>query len=376
MALKATDNVPASYSLAVGDATAVDPLQEVASFDSVNIAFSLDAGAECSFTVLGNSATAQTISELTSDVWLYRDSLLVARFRIVGIGQTWGPDGSDEVQVTAVSYKRLLHSRHVGYRTTFDQVGQADIIASLIADTQSRPGGDWGVINGTLDNDGRIRDRTIEAGENLGSMLENFSAIIGGPVWDIDGDLRLQVRSGRVETFPVQHVPLMLGANVRALSRAAGTGEYANSVFVDGDNGLTSPVWADAAGITSDPRGRWERAAGFPNVSLQATLQEKAEGLVNEYQSPLSQWSCDVEPSRYLTDCSFEPGDLVSVVVPETAAAPVGVPGFFVYGQVMAVNVTFTADGDFTVGMEVIEVDASLMPAGVVESGVDVGANI
>ena len=368
MAVGVALNVQAVYSVAVGDASAVDPLQEVTSFESVSLSFSLDAGSECSFTVPGQSAAARQISELASDVWLYRDEVLVNRFRVIGVGQVWGPDGDDTVSITAVSYKRLLHSRHVQFGATYTGEGQADIIADLVATTQATAGGDWGVTAGSLDNDGRFRDRTYVPGENIGTILENLSAVIDGPSWDIDGSLELNVRSGRAETFPVQTVPIMLGATARGLSRAAGTGSFANSVFVDGAVG-TVPVRVDAADILVDPRGRWELTAGFPNVNLQDTLDEKADGLVEVLKSPLAQWSCDVEPSRYLTDCYFEPGDLVQVVVPATVAAPIGVPGFSEWGQVMSVSAVFTGDGDLSVSMEVIEVPDSVLSALGLEEG-------
>ena len=248
-----------------------------------------------------------------------------------------------------------MNARHVQTPLTYSNTGQADIIAAIYAHTQSQPGGDWGVTDGTLDNDGRFRDRSYVLGENIGTILANLSGVIGGPSWRVTGDLTLEVRSGDPATFPVQGVPLLLGGTARSLTRNAGTGEFANSVFVDGDSSVTVPVVADVSNILTDPRGPWERAAGFPTVVLQDTLAEKADGLVAQYASPVATWTCEVEASRYLTDAPFSPGDLVTVVVPETVAAPIGNPGFSVTGQVMNLTLGFTADGALSVSMEVIE---------------------
>lgn len=350
-----------TFTVAVGDSSASGPLQEVASFDSMSLNSSLDGGCEVAFTVPGESATARLINELASDVWVYRAGGIFQRYRVVGVGQTWGPDGDDVVSVQGVCYKRIINARHVQSPLTFSNTGQADIIAAIYAHTQTQTGGDWGITNGTLDNDGKFRDRSYVLGENLGSILDNLQGVIGGPVWRISGDLTLEVRSGDPATFPVQGVPLMLGGTARSLTRNAGTGEFANSVFVDGDSSVTVPAVADDANILSDPRGRWERAEGFPNVSLQATLQEKAEGLVEEYASPVATWSVEVEPGRYLTDAPFSPGDLVTIVVPETVAAPIGNPGFSVTGQVMNLALAFSADGALSVKMEVVETPGALV---------------
>lgn len=346
------------FTIAVGDSSASSPSQEVASFDTLGLSLSLDAGGECSFTVPGNSATAQIINELASDVWVYKSGVIFARYRIISIGQAWGPDNDDVVSVMAVDYKRLMNARHVQTALTYTATGQADIIAAIIAHTQSQPGGDWGITNGTLDNDGQFLNRSYALGENIGTILADLSGVINGPYWSVDGGLILNVSSGDITTFPIEGTPIMLGGTARALFRSGGTGEFANSVFVDGDSASTTPVVADTALIATDPRGRWERAVGFPNVVEQAMLTQYADGLVEEFNSPLSTWSCDIDAARYLTDAAFAPGDRVTVVVPATVAAPIGNPGFSVTGQVMTVSLSFTADGALTVSMEVIETSA------------------
>lgn len=350
-----------TFTVAVGDSSASIPKQEIASFDQVSLNSSLDGGCDVAFTVPGNSATARLINELASDVWVYQNGGIFQRYRIVGIGQTWGPDNDDVVSVQGVCYKRIVNARHVQSPLTYAATGQADIIAAIYAHTQSQPGGDWGVTNGTLDNDGQFRDRSYVLGENIGNILNNLQNVIDGPAWRISGDLTLEVRSGDPATFPVQGVPIMLGGTARSLTRNAGTGEFANSVFVDGDSSVTVPAVADDLNILTDPRGRWERAAGFPNVVEQATLTEKAAGLVAEYASPVATWSCEIEPSRYLTDAPFSPGDLVTIVVPETVAAPIGNPGFSVTGQVMNLALGFSADGALSVSMEVVETPGVLV---------------
>lgn len=346
------------FSFAVGPANG-NPVQEVASFDSVSLGMSFDTGSDLSFAIPGNSPTARLISELASDVWMFTNGAITGRFRIVAIGQSWGPNNEDEVAVSAVCYKRLMSSRLLtpAANLEYTNTPQADLIADIIDRLQSLEGGDMGIdtAGGVLDSDGRNRDRTFVAGENVGTILENLSGVIDGPWWGIDGHLNLNVLPGRPEAWPERSMPVMLGATARSLSRGAGTGEFANAVFVDGDSDSTTPVMATAAGLSSDPRGRWERAVGFPNVTLQTTLTEKANGLIADFGSPLAQWSCEIEPGRFLTDADYRVGDRVTIVVPETVAAPIGNPGFSTTGQVMSTSLSYSADGALDVSMEVIE---------------------
>lgn len=357
MALSPIRSLPAAadiYTIAVGDWQADDPRQEVGAFGSIAISSNLDSGCECTFDVPGNSPAAQEIDELATDVWLYRSGSVRSRYRIVAVEQTWGPDGGDVVSVTAVCYKRLMASRHVISPLAFSATPQAEIIRDLIEHTQSQPGGDLGITVGTLDSGGVSRERNYVRGENLGQILDNMQNVIDGPWWEIDGGKRLNVKP--FSAFPTRLTPLQLGVNVRSLTRSSGASAFANVVYVDGDKAATTPVVELSPTVETDPRGRWERAVGFPNVILQSTLDEKAEGLVESLRTPLAQWSAQIEPERYLLDSEFSPGDFVTIVVPATVAAPIGNPGFSVPAQVLNVSLNIDADGGTAVSMELIEV--------------------
>lgn len=349
MAVAAADR----FTIAVGPWTQDEPEQEIGQFGQVDVAANLDDGADVSFSVRGRSPTAKLISELDTDVWLFRDELPFIRARIIAITQAWGPDGQDEVSVTAVDYKRLFNARHVVSELTFSATDQAQIVWGLIQHAQAQAGGDLGIIAGTL-GAGVPRDRTYYPGDNIGTMLSNLSGVIDGPWWGIGPYLELDCIP--YSSFPVRDSPVLLGATARSLARNSGAASFANVAYVDGDSAATVPVWFESPTIGTDPRGRWEKAAGFPTVTEQATLDEKAEGLVQESLSPVAEWSCELEPSRWLSDADFVPGDYVQIVVPPTTAAPIGTPEFSVGAQVMNLSLTLTADGGAAASVECVEV--------------------
>jgi hypothetical protein len=91
-------------------------------------------------------------------------------------------------------------------------------------------------------------------------------------------------------------------------------------------------------------------------VSLQGTLNDHANGLLTEFQAPTTIWSVDIDPERFFGDAQYQLGDFVRIVQPPSTAAPVFVPAVEVPGQVIAVSVNATADGDVRVLMRVVEV--------------------
>lgn len=343
------------FTLAVGGWTETSPDQEVGQFSTVQLTYNVDGGVDLAFSLPGTSPGARALSELDTDCWLYRGSSTPdSRLRIVGVNQTWDADGNDTVNVAAVDYKRLLNARHFMADQNYDDVGQADLIWQVIQHTQAQPGGDLGITAGTLDNNGQLRDRTWVAGENIGKELADLSGVENGPWWEIDGGLVLNV--GTYDGFPTRDAPIELGSTARTLTRASSAATFGNAVWVDGDSGATTPVQVDAADILTDPRGRWERVAGYPNVVIQATLNDKADGLLLAAQSPAAVWTAEIEPRRYLTDAAVSIGEFVEIVVPPTVAAPIVSPGFSVAGQILSVTVTVDADGSLAVSTQIVEV--------------------
>lgn len=339
------------FVLAVGPWTDSAPSQEVRRFGTVSYRSYLDGGVDISFDVPGNSPSAAELSELYTDVWLYRNEVPYARCRVVSLVQTWGADGEDVVQVQAVDYKRLLNARHVQSTLNYATTAEASIIWGVIQHTQALDGGDLGITAGTLTS-GTNRDRTYYAGDNIGKILGDLSGVIDGPWWEIDPTLALNVHP--YDDFPVQGTPLMLGATARMMARKSGAGLFANSVFVSGDNNQTTPVSLDSTDVSTDPRGRWERSAGFPTTTLQDSVQEKAEGFLAETERPPVQWSVELEPERWLTDADFIRGDEVTLLVPENSVAA-QVPGAGVQTRVTTLSFSLTADGQLNVTAELLE---------------------
>jgi hypothetical protein len=338
-------------TLAVGPASSAAPVQEVTFSGSVTVLYDLAGGTNVQFATRAYSPEAAHIDELATDVWLLGD-LLQARFRSWAVWQQWYQNGQDNVSVMAVTYKKLLNRRLVvpaeGLLFTNTDLGQ--IIWGMWQHTQAQPGGNLGITLGTPNLTGIVRTRAYKQGENLGTQAK--AEYEEGIWWDIDQDLIY--RAGAIDDGPWLETPLHLGANVREMQRSSGS-DFANAVFGDADDATTTGVWEVAANVTTDPRGRWELAKGWPTVALQSTLNERTAAFLEASQTPVAHWNVEMEPARWVTDSKVMPGMFAVLAIPRSLAAPLGEPTPSIVVFVTQVSVNYDEDGGLNVKAQVFE---------------------
>ena len=339
------------YQVGIGPASGAAPTLTLSIFDSWTLSRNLDDGCSFSFSCPGDSFVGAAISELDTDVWVYQDSVLIDRFRIAEVQQTWNADGRDDVSISAVCYRRILASRFVVSPLSYTATSQGTIVWNLISHTQAQTNGSLGITLGSS-GPATLRTRSYDVGQNILEAITDLGTIAGGIVWDIDGSRVLTVRTA--DQFPVQPQPAVLGVNVDGLSRPSGAARFANVAIVSGDAIATTLQITPAPTLGVDPRGRWERYAGFPSETTQTALQQAANGIIETSQSPAVIWSLSLVPDRYWTDSAYGLGDFITIVPPLTTVAPLG-PSVPVEAQIITQEITISADGEAVVTMTAIE---------------------
>lgn len=329
------------FSLAVGPPS-TGPVVQITDFDAWQLDNNLDDGCSLQFTARGNSVASLAIDELATDIWLYRGSTLDQRFRITGVQQEWGPDGEDNIAVSAACYRRLLKSRHVRTSLSYSGISQGTIVWNLVQHAQAATGGNLGITLGAA-GPVVLRSRDFVPGANIFDSIVEMTQISNGLTWDINANLQLIVSQPTL--YPVIAMPCELGVVARRMSRPSSADKFGNVAFVTGDSMSTTPVIAEAPGLALDPRGRWERYQSLSQVKDQPQLIELGAGLLEEAISPVSIWRVEMEPSRYFLDAEYQIGDIITVVQPRSTVYPVGVPAPTVQAQVLSRNVSQTADG-------------------------------
>jgi hypothetical protein len=304
-------------TVGVGPSTGSSPQQELTAFAGVTCRFHFSDGDTLSFQTTARSAEALYIDELASDVWLFGP--VEQRYRVINVGQSWSESGESTVDVQAVSYKKLLGSRHVGPGgLTYTQMDQGDIVWNFFVHTQARTGGNWGVTKGAAAT-GVLRDRTYVEGDNLGKIAEELQSVIDGLWWDVDVD---KVYSAQMPgSFSTVLNPIQHGINARTMQRQSAADRFANVALGTGSD-ATTPVWAQTTNLATDPRGRWEAAHGWTTVILQPTLQQHTDGALLDTSAPLTAWTVVMEPDRWDVDSLLLPGEFVVLVRPPLIGEP------------------------------------------------------
>lgn len=330
------------------------PTQPVTSFVSGRVLHNLYDGASVAFTVTAGSVEAGGLDGMASDVWVYRDGVLWQRCRVLPLTQEWGPDGESEVEVQAVSYKKLLDARHLQSDVSFTTTNQNYIVWALINHTQFQANGHLGIWR-TGTAPGPTRDRSYLAGDNIGQRLNELSQVINGPFFDIGPDLQLTAKSW--DQFATNIEPLVLGANARKMRRVPA--RFVNVSGAIGSTLQTVPEWRVSPAVTAilDVRGRWEQFdATHGSVTEQATVAEYAEANLAEGMNPPAAWTVELEPARYFGNpFRYEVGEFIQIVVPARPVDPLPVQA---RAQITEIAIDFTADGGTTVTLAAVEVTA------------------
>lgn len=341
--------------LSIGPASGAAPTQKVTEFSGGTLKLGL-TGPEVSFTMPGQSPAALLTDGLVTDVWVYRRGVLWQRLRVLPVDQSWTEDGGTDATVTAVGYRRLVEARNIiSAPPTFTAVDQGTIVWNLIQHTQAQTGGDLGITSGTVVT-GVPRDRTeYLIGDNLGKLLTDLSNVETGLWWGIDSAKVLTALLW--SAFPTALAPLVRGVNARTLRRSRGSG-FANVAGSVGSKEQTVVAWATDAGVGTDPRGRWEAFdSSHSSATLQATVQDYADGLLAERLHPPSVWTAALDPASYFEgDSGYNEGEFVTIVVPSSAVDEIGVPPVNVNAQITELSIAFDDSGSTSVGLTAVEV--------------------
>lgn len=348
------------YSVGIGPSTGSTPITVLTVFDSWNLARNLDDGCTFTFSCPGNSVPGLNLVELQTDIWLYYNSTLNQRFRVLEVTQSWGPNGEDSLQVFCVCYRRIFASRHVILPQVFPAVSQGDIVWGLIQHTQAQTNGNLGITLGTA-GPTILRDREYPTGTKILEAISDLTRIQNGLTWEIDENLQLQI--SQPSAYPLNPTPIDLGVNALSLSRPSGAAQFGNVALAAGDSQTTTVQVSSSPTLAVDQRGRWERFVGLPTETVQANLQQTTEGLLQDINSPAIIWEAEIEPARFFSDSHYELGDFVTIVHPERTlpdalnpSQPIVVrPSYRISAQILTISLIVGNSGETTVRLSAVE---------------------
>jgi hypothetical protein len=294
------------------------------------------------FTIDGAAPAAALITELAHDVigwrWDETAGADIEMFRgIVGQSQDTISEQVHTVTFTCHDYLAMLARRFTTSALTYTAVDQDTLVSNFLAQaTPSRflPASYLPLFVRLVDPAGAarspsgvLRDRTYSATSVVGELLANLAAVAGG----FDYDVKPQTDDDRDYLrvfYPYQgvlrpDVQLVYGSTVSTVSRTVDSAQYANWWRVVGNNGSEDPATpqlaseannADANNVTVSPQGLWAGFENAPDVSVQATLDQKAAGDLAANGLVVPSYTLGLRPGAY-TYGRPNMGDVVALII-------------------------------------------------------------
>jgi len=333
----------------------ISTMAELASARSRRLEINWNQPAKLSFTVDGRSDAAAATVELMTDVlatrWDETQGLDIPMFRgIVSQSQDDLSEQAHSVNFVCQDYSAVLARRLITSLYSVTQKDQDYIVQDLITIAKGETASNgtsfgagsylplslcWVNPDGSTraNPSGTLRDRTYTPSTEIGQTFTDLAAVIGGFDFDV-----LPIGSplpwgstlyDRLRIFyPYQGVTrsapaLVYGSTVSTVSRSVNSADYANYWRVIGNNGSSDPnvaqlyaeAWsADANNVTSIPIGLWMGHDDAADVSIQSTLNDKAQGDLALNGIVVPTYTLGLRPGAY-TWGNPNIGDVVTLVV-------------------------------------------------------------
>lgn len=266
--------------------------------------FKLDGPSDASCEVNGRHPDADHITELATDLHVFRATRKGARKqrlyrgRIGKSGDSFDTD-KHTVTVPSLDYRAVLDRRALmsGSQVTWTDADLAAIAQGLIDQAQRLPGGSYGIGLGRVSAVGTAATYTFKLGESIAANITKLAERDDGFDWDITPTSAsgLQLDVWAPQRGADKQVVLAFPGNVRSGSRTVDSSTYSNHVRLNGtppEGSQTEPAIQEraAADIAARPEGRWDKTYGTqlhdtPGLESRADWQlADAEQIQPSYQ--------------------------------------------------------------------------------------------
>ena len=288
-----------------------------------------------SFTINGRSTQASQLLELATDIvvrrWNEASDGDIPIFRgIIDHSEDQLTEQEHTINVVCHDYLTMLGRRFFTHPQSVTQVDQDDLVAGWVAackaatatnNTSFSPGSYLPIAVYQANPDGsaraaksgQLRDRAYAPSTQYLQVLDDLSKVINGFDYDILPATSSQLTDSLRVFYPSQGVSrpdivLIYGTTVASLTRTVDSTAYANYQRVLGNNGSSDPLaaqlfaeyWnADANNVTINPVGLWQATDNASDVTIQATLNDKAHGDINLSGLLVPSYTVTLRPGFY-----------------------------------------------------------------------------
>lgn len=300
------------WRLVIGDWTG-PPERELTLATNRKATFTLTAPATLAFDLPGESDEAALLEEMVTDVWVYGDAVLVFRGRVTALTDTVTAD-AHTVAVTAVDYRGLLSRRLLveGDQLNWSNATYAEIAWGLVTATQAKAGGGLGIVQGVWVPDpaqipSNYRVRNYAAGLEIGKAVDDLAGVAFD--YQIDPGLHFNLWApgkAHISAFVADY-----GGTVAGFTRATAATSWANVTRSSGD--ATTTVGVNL--VTDNPAGRFEQQIGYPDVTLQDTVAQRAAADHARWMEWQATINVDLRPGIVPQSVDLDVGNTIAVAL-------------------------------------------------------------
>lgn len=254
----------------------------------------LNGFSSASLSMNGKHAQASFIEELKTDLIVSADGVDLLRARAGNTQDTVGDTGHG-VTFNFQDYRAVIARRRLRLADTlsYTNTDQGVIVWSLITQIQAKPNGSYGITQGIGGTTGILRSWNFAAGQYIGKEIQSMSDRENGFDWDISPTKVLNI------FYPQRGlttgVALEYGKSIKSFTRSRNPGNFANDLLLTGAN-TTIPIERTTAGIATAEEGRWDGTYSYPDISIQQTLTDRADGKIEESSRVNVVYSVELAP--------------------------------------------------------------------------------
>lgn len=294
------------------------PERELIYANNRQITFTNNAPAQATFNIPGRADEAASITDGLTDLWVWADANCIFRGRIMQTNDSI-TENVYTLSITANDYRGLLTRRLLveNDQLNWSIASYARLAWGLIGLTQAKPGGNFGIVQGVWQPDpdqpsNNFRVRNYDAGQEIGQAIDDLAGVA-----TFDYNIRPGTNGSGLYMnlyYPARSWQsgkvLDLGGTVAGLTRSTSIGNWANVTRTSGSPDSTSGVNL----YTADPSGRFEAQIGYPDVTLQSTVNSRAQTDHTKWLTRQTSLNFDMRSGVINTLNDLDVGDTVLVI--------------------------------------------------------------
>jgi len=306
------------WKMAVGPHN-VGPQVEVFKARDRKLSFKVDDSDSLSFTLDGDDPVWAYITELVTDVWMYRNNKVFYRGRVGPTNDTIDED-SNVVSVNTFGYKEWLSRQILGptAKLTWTDKTRAVIIQDMLNYVNAQPGLKPQILLDSTRLSTNITDFDVLPGTSVKDAVNAMT----GFGWQVipeqanpkdPGDLILKAVSPFYYVLNDYFV-MEYGGVIAKVTRQLDTAGYGNVAFVSGDMNL-APAMRSSADIATNPRGPLGVVVSDPSIVSTKALTSRADQEITEHNNIAADWKVDFVPGGWINEDDAWLGDICRFVV-------------------------------------------------------------